>query len=76
MNKITVDKKLIKRLKPFLQAYLLYEQKYSAELYKLETNMSEITGIIDMEFIFWDNEFVGIGNADRTMRLIHREELE
>jgi len=68
--------KLIKRLKPFLLTYKLIEKKYSQDLYKLEKSITELTGIPDIEFFFCDNDCVGIGNADRSMELIHLEELE
>jgi hypothetical protein len=43
---------------------------------KLEREMSKEVGIKDMEFFQSDNEFVGIGNYDRTLKLIQRNELE
>jgi len=33
--------------------------------------MAKKTGIENIEFFFCDNEIVGIGNVERTMRLIH-----
>jgi len=69
-------KKLIKQLKPFLLTYKLIEEKHSKDIYKLEKSIEELTGIPDIELFFCDNAFVGIGNADRSMELIHREELE
>jgi hypothetical protein len=69
-------KKLIKRLKPFLLTYKLIEERYWKEICKLEESMQELTKISEIEFIFCDNEFVGIGNLERTMELIHKEEIE
>jgi len=69
-------KKLIKRLKPFLLTYKLVEDQYWKEIYKLEKAIEELTGIPDIELFFCDNEFAGIGNSERTMELIHREEIE
>jgi len=43
---------------------------------KLERDMSDGTLIDGLEFFQVDNDFVGIGNYDRTMNLIQREELE
>jgi len=42
----------------------------------LERDMSDATKIDGLEFFSSDNEFVGIGNYDRTLNLIQREELE
>ena len=38
---------------------------------KPEREMAKKTGIENLEFFFCDNEIVGIGNVERTMRLIH-----
>jgi len=69
-------KESIKRLKPFLKTYKLIQDNYSKEIYKLEKAIEELTGIPEIEFFFCDNECVGIGNVERTMELIHWEELE
>jgi len=50
--------------------------RFYNEIEKLETRMREDTGIQGLEFFQVDNDFVGIGNYDRTMKLIHKEELE
>jgi hypothetical protein len=50
--------------------------RFYAKVSDLEKKMCEDTGIKDLEFFQCDNEFVGIGNYDRTLKLIHREELE
>jgi len=52
------------------------ETRFFAKVYELEKKMREDTGIDDLEFFQSECEFVGIGNYDRTMKLIHREELE
>lgn len=43
---------------------------------QLEREMSDAAKIDDLEFFQCDNDFVGIGNYDRTLKLIQREELE
>jgi len=43
---------------------------------KLERDMSDATLIDGLEFFQVDNDFVGVGNYDRTLKLIQREELE
>jgi len=42
----------------------------------LERDMSDATKIDGLEFFQSDNDFVGVGNYDRTLKLIQREELE
>lgn len=46
------------------------------EIIKLEKVIQELTGIPNIELFFCDNDFAGIGHLERTMELIHREELE
>jgi len=43
---------------------------------QLERDMSDATMIDSLEFFQVDNDFVGVGNYDRTLKLIQREELE
>ena len=43
---------------------------------EMERKMSKLTKIKDLEFFMSDNECVGIGQYDREMKLIQREELE
>ena len=43
---------------------------------QLERELSEATKIDGCEFFQCDGDFVGIGDYDRTLKLIHREELE
>jgi len=52
------------------------ETRFYAKIGELERKMSEDTGLDALEFFQVDNDFVGIGDYDRTMKLIHREELE
>jgi hypothetical protein len=49
---------------------------FYAKVGQLESNVSKITKIQGLEFFQVDNDFVGIGNYDRTLKLIHKEELE
>ena len=76
MYKYKKTKKLIKQLKPFLEAYKKAETEYSKSLYRIETAMTQFIKIPNIEFIFCDNDLAGIGNADRTMELIQREDIE
>jgi len=52
------------------------ETRFFAKVYELEKKMCEDTEINDLEFFQVDNDFVGIGNIERTMALIKREQLE
>jgi len=52
------------------------ETHFFAKVYELEKKMCEDTEINDLEFFQVDNDFVGIGNIERTMALIQREQLE
>jgi len=52
------------------------ETRFFAKVYELEKKMCEDTEINDLEFFQVDNDFVGIGNIERTMALIQREQLE
>jgi hypothetical protein len=46
------------------------------KIYNLEMELSKETQIKGLEFFQCDNEYVGVGNAYRTMKLIQRKELE
>lgn len=76
MQKIKMTRKLLRILKAYTKLYGRIEKKYHKEIYKLEKMMEHETGIKGIEFYFCDNEFTGIGNAERTMKLIHRGKLE
>jgi len=52
------------------------ETRFFAKVYELEKKMCEDTEINDLEFFQVDNDFVGVGNIERTMALIQREQLE
>ena len=74
--KVKITKKLLKQLRPFWQELGKIQDYYDTEIAKLEEKMIKKTGIKDIEFFFCDNEIVGIGNTERTMRLIRDTELE
>ncbi len=64
------------------------QNTYHRLIFHLEAKLSKETGIKDLEFfridkcpwcrkeIFEDGVFCGIGNVDRTLKLLQREELE
>lgn len=73
---IKIDKSLIKKLKPYWEELELLQWEYIGKVYQLEEKMSKEVGIKDLEFFMCDGEYVGIGNVDRTMKLIHQNQLE
>jgi hypothetical protein len=75
-KEIKVTTKLVKQLHLFWPAVGLLEEKYWKNINKLEKKLEELTGIKDIEFFHSDGEIVGIGNAEKTIRLIHRKEIE
>lgn len=52
------------------------ELRFLNRVYELERDMVNKTGIQELEFFRCDGDYVGIGNIDRTMKLIQQEELE
>jgi len=48
------------------------ENIFSMLVNEIEQKMSKETGIKDIEFFFCDGYCAGIGNASKTMKLIHR----
>ena len=47
------------------------ESEFHEKLMGLEISMEAATGIQGIEFFNCDGEYVGVGNAERTMELIH-----
>ena len=74
-GKIKVTRKLLKQLKPFWQELQKIQGSYNIKIVELEERMAKKTGIENIEFFFCDNEIVGIGNVERTLRLIRDTEL-
>jgi hypothetical protein len=73
----------IKLTKKQLATMKLYWAMFQTELSlfygrvgQLERDMSEATKIDGLEFFQVDNDIVGIGNYDRTLKLTSRDELE
>jgi len=67
--------RLCKIVAPVWEKLKKIEDKFYGDLQELEKEMEKVTGIEGIEFFFCDNSIVGIGNADRTMELIHRDDL-
>lgn len=56
---------------------LQYAQEvFYGEVDRIESAMSLLSKIEGLEFFMCDNEYVGVGNVEKTMKLIQREELE
>jgi hypothetical protein len=70
---IKPTKKQLETMKLFWAMLEQEEKLFYAKVRELERNMSERVGIENMEFFQCDNFFVGIGNYDRTMKLIDTE---
>jgi len=76
--KITPTKQQLGIMKHYWRIFQDTTDTYWRELSTIEKRMSQKTGIKDLEFIH-DSMcmgWVGIGNGERTMRLLQREELE
>lgn len=69
--KIKKTKELVEKLKPYWKELKKLDNLHRTLVYELEKKMEKETGIKDAEFFMVDNEYVGIGNAERTMELIH-----
>jgi len=76
MQKIKITRKLLRILRAYTKLYGRIEGRYYKELNRLEKMMEQETGIKGIEFFLCDGEMAGIGNAERTMKLILRSELE
>lgn len=73
---IKADKKLIAKLKPFWLQLQKLENEHYSRVQKLEKLMQLTTKIEGIEFFMTDGYYCGIGNADRTMKLIQDFELD
>ena len=69
-------KKQLKVMKLFWAMLQTEISLFYGKVGKLERDMSDGTLIDGLEFFQSDNDFVGVGNYDRTLNLIQREELE
>jgi hypothetical protein len=69
-------KKQLWAMKLFWNMLKQEENIFYSKVSKLENSMAANTGIEDIEFFMVENEFVGIGNTSRTLKLIQQEELD
>jgi len=70
------NKELIKKLKPYWQEAKKIEEEFYSKIGNLEQKMSKDLKIKDLELFMCDGSIVGIGNYDRTMKLIQSSQLE
>ena len=75
MKNTKPSKKLIKELKPFWLEAKKIRDNFFKEIERLELQLEQSkTGY--NEVFFCDGDMVGFGSIDRTLPLIHAEELE
>jgi hypothetical protein len=76
MSKIKVaSKELIHNLKPYWKEAKKIENKYWAEINRLE-ELAKDRLKVDIEFFHVDGSMAGIGDYPRTIKLITAEQLE
>jgi hypothetical protein len=74
--KINPTKKQIAIMKLYWDMFQVEQLHLWSRIGDLEKEMSKKTGIEGLEFFQCDNDWVGIGDSDRDMRLIHGEDLK
>jgi hypothetical protein len=74
--KINPNKKQLTLIKEYWKKFQSIVDCYNRSIDELEREMSKVTKIKDLEFFKCDGDAVGVGQYDRKMRLIQREELE
>ena len=67
---VNPNKKQLKIIKEYWRQLQEDHNDFFELVSLLEENMSTEAGIKDLEFFMCDNEYVGIGNADKSMKLI------
>ena len=76
--KIKITPELIKKLKPYWKKLDKIKDDFFDQVTNLEIKMQKDKKIKidDLEFFCVEGDYVGIGNVERTMKLIHSEELK
>jgi len=75
-HKIKPNKKQLTLIKGYWKKFQSIVDSYNRSIGELEREMSKETKIKNLEFFQSDGDMVGVGQYDREMRLIQREELE
>lgn len=73
MKKLKIS--TIKKLKPYWKKLQELEGEFNLNVHALELKMQNNLDISDLEF-FWRDGYCGIGDEARTIKLIHKCELE
>ena len=67
---IVPNKKQLKAIKGYWKLFCSTQDEFYAAVGRIENLMESETGIKGIEFIHTDMGWCGVGNADRTMKLI------
>lgn len=76
VRKIKNTKSLRRKLAPFRDDFHRVWNEFYEKVMVIEEEMEKATKIEGIEFFCDDGEYVGVGNADRTMSLIFFEDIE
>jgi hypothetical protein len=68
--KIKPNKEQLKIMKAYWEKLQQIEAEFSEQVAELEESLSHDINIEGIEFFSCDGSYVGIGNAERTMKLI------
>ena len=74
--KVKDTKSLRKKLLPFSKDYQRICDEFHEKRAGIEGEMEKATKVEGIEFFYGDGDYIGIGNADRTMPLIFFEDIE
>jgi hypothetical protein len=69
--KIIPTREQTKIIKAYWEKFIILEDEFFSRLKDLELDLEHETKIKGIEFFSCDGEYCGIGNNDRTMKLIH-----
>jgi len=69
--KIIPTKEQILIIKAYWEKFYEVENEFYSRIQDLEKDLERETKIKGIEFFACDGEYCGVGNADRTMKLIH-----
>jgi hypothetical protein len=74
--KAVPTKKQLEIIKKYWRAFKLEEELFYSHQRCLEIAMSQESGIEELKFFNVDGDWCGIGNSDRTMRLLQSKQLD